>query len=114
MEEIYNRGMLESYYQADVTVMREACGTFRKHFLKIGKLEVFLESMTIASACNKVFRKKFLQPERIGLIPAGGYTNKRKQSKKPIAWLKRGRRARGSCMEGMARRIGCLNSRIYM
>jgi G:T-mismatch repair DNA endonuclease (very short patch repair protein) len=43
--------------------------------------------MTIASACNKVFRKKFLQPDRIGLIPVGGYTDNRSQSKKAIAWL---------------------------
>jgi hypothetical protein len=45
-----NRRMLERYCQADVTVLREACRTFRKHFLQIGNVEVFLESMTIASA----------------------------------------------------------------
>jgi hypothetical protein len=52
-----NRRMLENYCQADVAVLREACQTFRKHFLQIGNAEVFLESMTIASACNKLFRK---------------------------------------------------------
>ena len=69
-----------SYYDIDQI-------TFRKHFLKIGNVEGFLESMTIAWACNKVFRKTFLQPDRIGLIPVGGYTDNRKQSKKAIAWL---------------------------
>jgi G:T-mismatch repair DNA endonuclease (very short patch repair protein) len=82
-----NRRVLESYCQADVTVLREACRTFRKHFLQIGNVEVFLESMTIVSACNKVFRKKFLRPDSIGIIPVGGYTDNRRQSKKPIAWL---------------------------
>jgi len=82
-----NRRILEGYCQADATVLREACRTFRKHFLQIGIVEVFLESMTIASAWNKVFRKKFLQPDRIGLIPVGGYTDKRKQSKKAVVWL---------------------------
>ena len=77
-----NRRTLEQYCQADVTVLREACQTFRKHFLQIGNVEVFLECMTIASACNSVFRKRFLQPERIGIIPTGGYTNTKKQSKK--------------------------------
>jgi hypothetical protein len=53
------RRVLESYCQADVTVLREACRTFRRHFLLIGNMEMFFEIMTIASACNKVFRKKF-------------------------------------------------------
>ena len=82
-----NRRVLESYCQADVMLLREARRTFRQHFLLIGNVEVFLESMTIASACNKVFRNKFLQPDRIGLIPVGGNTDNRKQSKKAIAWL---------------------------
>jgi len=43
--------------------------------------------MNIASACNKVFRKKFLQPDRIGLIPVGSYIGNIRQSKKAIAWL---------------------------
>jgi hypothetical protein len=83
-----NRRILESYCQVDVTVLRGACRTFRKQFLQIGNVEVFLESMTIASACNTDFRKKkCLQPDRIGLILLGGYTDHRKQIKKAIAWL---------------------------
>jgi len=60
MEVFDNRRVLERYCQADVTVLREAYLTFREHFLQIGNEEVFLEGMTITSACNKVFRKKFL------------------------------------------------------
>jgi len=78
---------LERYCQSDVTVLREAFRTFRRHFLQIGNMEVILESVTIASACNKTFRKKFLEPERMGIIPFGVYTDNRKQSKKAIAWL---------------------------
>ena len=70
-----------------MTVLREACRPFHKHSLQIGNVEVFLESMTIASACNKVIRKKFLLPDRIGIIPIGGYTVNRKQSRKAFAWL---------------------------
>jgi hypothetical protein len=52
--------------------------------------------MKIVSACNKVFRKKFLQPDRIGLFPVGGgYTDNRKQSKKAIAWLSNEERKEG-------------------
>lgn len=57
MEVFENRRVLERYCQANVTVLREACRTFRRHFLQIGNVEVVLEIMTIAWACNKLFRK---------------------------------------------------------
>ena len=50
-------------------------------------IEVFLESLTIASACNKVLRRKFMKTETIGLIPPGGYTCNNKYSKNAIMWL---------------------------
>ena len=43
----------EQYCQADVTLLREACQTFRKHLLQIGDVEVFVECMTISAACNR-------------------------------------------------------------
>jgi len=52
-----NRHVLEKYCQDDVTVLRQACRVFRREFLEIGNIEVFLEALTIASACNKVLRK---------------------------------------------------------
>ena len=67
-----NKLVLEKYCQDDVTVLRQACQIFRREFIEIGNIEVFLESFTIASACNKVLRKRFLKPYTIGLIPAGG------------------------------------------
>jgi len=66
-----NRHVMEQYCQDDVTVLRQACRVFRREFLAIGNIEVFLEALTIASACNKVLGKKFLKPETIGLIPPG-------------------------------------------
>ena len=64
-----NMHVLEQYCRDDVTVLRQACRVFRREFLEIGNVEVFLEALKIASACNKVLRKKFLKPETIGLIP---------------------------------------------
>jgi len=58
-----NRRVLEQYCQDDVTVLCQACRVFRREFLEIGNIEGFLEALTIASACNKVLRKKFLKPE---------------------------------------------------
>jgi hypothetical protein len=43
--------------------------------MQIGIIQVFLESITIAAAYNKVLRKQFLKPDNIGLIPTDGYTN---------------------------------------
>ena len=63
--------ILEQYCQDDVTVLRQACQIFRREFIEIGNIEVFLESFTIASACNKVLRKRFLKPDTIGLLLAG-------------------------------------------
>ena len=67
-----SRHVLESYCQDDVTVLRQACRVFRREFMQIGHIDVFVESITIASACNKVLRKRFLNPDTIGLIPTGG------------------------------------------
>jgi hypothetical protein len=83
----HNRHFLETYCQDDVTVLRQACRVFRREFLKIGNIEVFLEYLIIASACNKVLRRKFLKPDTIGLIPTGGYTFNNKYSKIAIMWL---------------------------
>jgi hypothetical protein len=51
-----NRKELERYCQMDVSVLKQACCEFRDTFLKIGNIDVFQESITVASACNKVFR----------------------------------------------------------
>jgi len=48
---------------------------------------VFLQSVTIASACNKLMRKRFLKPNTIGLIPSGGYTGNVNYNNKAIMWL---------------------------
>ena len=55
-----NRRNLEQYCQDDFTVLRQACQIFRREFIKMGNIEGFLEAFTIASACNKVLRTRFL------------------------------------------------------
>jgi len=59
-ESVYdNRQALESYCQDDVTVLRQACRLFRRELMHVGNITVFLETVTIASTCNKVLRKIF-------------------------------------------------------
>ena len=48
---------LAAYCQDDLSMLREACQILRREYLQIGNIDVFLESITIASACNKVLRK---------------------------------------------------------
>jgi len=84
-----NRRVLEIYCQDDVTVLRQACRVFRDEFMQIRNLEVFLESITIASACNNLLGKRFLQPDSIGFIPTGEYTCNNIYSKKALIWLLR-------------------------
>ena len=55
---------------------------FRREFMHIGHIDVFVEAITIASACQKVYRKMFLNPDTVGLIPKGGYTCNNRYSKK--------------------------------
>ena len=68
-------------------MLREACRVLRQEFRQIGNIDLFLESVTIASACNKVLRKRSLKPNTIGLIPPGGYSGNVNYSKKAIMWL---------------------------
>jgi len=55
-----NRCVLETYCQDDVTVLRQACRVFRRVFIHIGIIEVFLEAIKNASARNKMLREQFL------------------------------------------------------
>ena len=82
-----NVHVLETYFQDDVTVLRQACRVFRREFLQVGNINVFHESVTIASACNKILLKLFLKTDTIGLIPTGGYSGNVNSSKKAMMWL---------------------------
>jgi len=65
----HNRHVLQTYSQDEVTVLLQVCRVFRREILQIWNIEVFVESQTIASACNKVLRRKCLKPDTIGRVP---------------------------------------------
>jgi hypothetical protein len=81
-----NTRVLESYCQEHVIVLRQACRVFRGEFMRVGNIDVFQESVTIPSACNKVLRKLFLKPDTIGLITTCGYTGNVNYSRKAMMW----------------------------
>jgi len=49
-----NRRVLEQYCEDDVTVLRQACRVLRREFMQNGNIDVFIESITIASTFNNV------------------------------------------------------------
>ena len=55
--------------------------------MEIGNIDVLLESITIASVCNKVLRKRFLKSDIIGLFHPGSYAGNINYSKKALIWL---------------------------
>ena len=68
-------------------MLRQACQVSRCEFLQVGNIDLFHESVTIASACIKVLRKIFLKPNTIRLLPTGGYSGNVSYSKKALMWL---------------------------
>lgn len=83
-----------SYCRSDVDILRLACLRFRKMFIEITAKEgtsgiyPFESCITIASACNLVFRTNFLESESIGIIPPHGYRPQQNRSRKAIQWIR--------------------------
>jgi hypothetical protein len=61
-------------------------------------IDPFQKCITIASACNLVFRTKFLRPDIIGIIPAQGYHQEEKHSIKAMQWIKYLSTTEGVCI----------------
>lgn len=66
---------LISYCESDVDILKNGALRFQDIFKAETGIDPYAVSITIASACNYVFRKLFLKPHTIGLMPPGGYRN---------------------------------------
>jgi G:T-mismatch repair DNA endonuclease (very short patch repair protein) len=75
------------YCENDVFILMQACSSFQKLFKEYTGLDIFRKAITIASACNKVFRTKFLKKDTIPIIPRNGYRMRNNQSKVALKWL---------------------------
>lgn len=75
------------YCISDVEILAAACLKFRQQLLDTGNVCPFTEACTIASACNRVFRRNFLRPNTIGIIPKNGYRWRDNQSIIATQWL---------------------------
>ena len=84
---------LVRYCRSDVDILRKCCLRFRSLFMEMTKkedqngIDPFAKCITIASACNLVFRKNFLENETIAIIPPHGYRPSDKQSIMAYQWL---------------------------
>jgi len=81
---------------------------FRRDFIDVGNVDVCLESCTVASACNKLFRKRFLKPETIGLIIPSCNRNYSKKAFCGFSIWKRKTTVR-NCTLGTGAKLDCQN-----
>ena len=78
---------IEEYCRSDVDILRRCCLKFKELMETTCGLHPFKYCVTIACACNRVFRQQFLREEPIGLIPPQGYQPARKYSVMAFKWL---------------------------
>ncbi|XP_019627734.1 PREDICTED: uncharacterized protein LOC109472406, partial [Branchiostoma belcheri] len=79
---------MTKYCITDVLVLERGLLRFRDTFgsatCGINPID---KPLTIASACNLVFRTNFLKANTIGIVPTGGYRHYELQSKEALDWL---------------------------
>lgn len=81
------------YCRSDVDILRKCCLRFRSLFKELTRtdgndgIDPYEKCITIASACNMVFRSLFLDQESIGIILHHGYRPEAKQSVLAYQWL---------------------------
>ena len=93
-----------AYCISDVEILSEACLKFRELMLTTSNVCPFSESCTIPGACNKIFRRNYLKPNSIGIIPKNGYRWRDNQSRSAIKWLIWEEHQRGINIEHAAKR----------
>ena len=77
---------MELYCRSDVDILRRGCCEFRKVFMEHGGICPFLEAITIADACNKVWRSKYLPENQIAIISSKD-SSRRRFSMKAVRWI---------------------------
>lgn len=85
---------LAEYCWSDVMVLTEGCLRFSRLWREQSKINdsdpgfcPLQKKLTLASACNYLFRRKFMEPETLALTPPNGYNPKNNQSHSCYAWL---------------------------
>ena len=71
---------LLTYYQSDVRLLKKGCMTFQSQFKEIGSFNPMQDCITIASACNVAYRKKWMPEDEIAVEPVRGWRPTHNQS----------------------------------
>jgi hypothetical protein len=84
---------LYKYFLSDVEILRNGCLSYRKIFLEISKknnigIDIFLNCVTLPSACHLIYRRNLIKSQSIVLIPDYGFDPTQNYSHKQILWLK--------------------------
>src|SRR3978361_846266 len=75
------------YCISDVEILTQTCVKFHNMMMEAGNVSPFTEAITIPGACNKLYRRQFLEPKTIGVIPRNGYRAADTQSRIATQWL---------------------------
>ena len=86
---------LFDYCLSDVNILKNGCLLYRKLFMNITKLNAsdqgidpFQKCVTLPAACHLLFRRNFMLPKTIALIPDYGFDPTQNYSHKQMLWLK--------------------------
>ncbi len=77
---------IRAYCRSDVDILRRSCMEFRELFRDSTGIDPFEKCLTIASACNLVYRTNFLKENTIAVFNSDRQL-KTKQSNTAIKWL---------------------------
>lgn len=77
-----------AYCKSDVRLLKEGCKQFQNDFEQLAQFNPMGKCITIASACNRYYRKMCLQPNTIASEPVRGWHRKSKpHSHAALEWL---------------------------
>ena len=100
---------IKAYCTSDVDILRRSCMEFRELFRDNTGIDPFEKCLTIASACQLVYRTNFLKENTIAIFNSDRQL-KMKQSNMAIKWLSYVSEKEGICIEhvrnGGEKRIG--------
>jgi G:T-mismatch repair DNA endonuclease (very short patch repair protein) len=82
-----NKDELIKYCNLDVEILRKSCNKFRNIMIDIGNVDPLTECVTLAQCAFTIFRRGYLKPDTLGIIPQKGYRWVDTQSKLAVMWL---------------------------
>ena len=81
------RREMEAYCESDVKLLKAGCQKFREEFKQKAEFDPMEKCVTIASACNRFWRKKLVPKRKIASEPPRGWHGSRSnQSVKALKW----------------------------